>query len=816
MILNNLKIAWRSILKNKLFSFINVIGLSIGLCAAMVIGAIVYYDFSFDKFHKDGDRIYRIVTVFKSKEGEFSNRGVAIPLMRTFQEGVAGVEVTAPFMNANFYKVQNKEANLDFKDVENSILADDAYFELFQYEWLAGDKATALSGPGQVVLSQKKAEIYFPHTQMANVVGRTLVYNDSIPVKVTGVVADFKEKSDLTFTEFMSLASAKMFNEQDITTSDQWNSTSSGDQLFIKVADLARLKDIQARLDALALEHKNMEPWAVDDNRLFVLQPLSEIHFGGKYGDFPFNNSEHVASISVLKSLAFVALFLLLLGCANFINLNSAQALTRAKEIGIRKTLGSSKKQVVRQFLGETLILTSLAAIVSSLLAPVLLRQFKDFLPSGISLGVLFSPQGILGIVLLIVVVSILSGFYPAFVLSRFKPVSVLKGQFAKGDRGVRLRKTLTVFQFVVAQVFVISTMLVGKQLYYVMNKDMGIKTDAIAYVNLPWNNNTEIKKERLLERIKEIKGLSNVSWANNPPASNSMSSTMLTYFKDGAEMHQETEILWGDINYLKTYNIPILSGRERLNDSIKEYVVNEAFAKALGFQEPSEVVGTMLKLDTMNIPVVGLMKDFNQRSLKSNIRPLALTGNWRNNGYSMINSIHFDLGTNSQQWSESIKQVENAWASIYPDEEVEVKFMDELVKGFYRKEKSTVQLLKWATGLAILISCMGLLGLVVYTTERRIKEIGVRKVLGANLAQLNLLLCKEFLILVGIAFVISVPIAWYLIQEWIQGFAYKTTLSWWVFLCSGIGMVFVALVVIGTRTYRTANINPVESLRME
>jgi ABC-type antimicrobial peptide transport system, permease component len=816
MILNNLKIAWRSILKNKLFSFINVIGLSIGLCAAMVIGAIVYYDFSFDKFHTDGDRIYRIVSVFKSKEGEFSNRGVAVPLMRTFQEGVAGVEVTTPFMNTTFYKVQNREANLDFKDIENSIMADDAYFELFQYDWLAGDKATALSGPGQVVLSQKKAEIYFPHTQMANVVGRTLMYNDSIPVKVTGVVADFKEKSDLNFTEFMSLASAKIFDEQDITTSDQWNSTSSGDQLFIKVADLSRLNEIQSRLDALALEHKNMEPWAVDDDRLFVLQPLSEIHFGGKYGDFPFNNSEHVASMSVLKSLAFVALFLLLLGCANFINLNSAQALTRAKEIGIRKTLGSSKKQVVRQFLGETLILTSLAAVVSLFLAPLLLQQFMDFLPSGINLGVLFSPQGILGIVLLILVVSILSGFYPAFVLSRFKPVSVLKGQFAKGDKGVRLRKTLTVFQFVVAQVFVISTMLVGKQLYYVMNKDMGIKTDAIAYVNLPWNNNTELKKERLLERIKEIKGLSNVSWANNPPASNSVSSTMLTYFKDGAEMHQETEILWGDINYLKTYNIPILSGRERLNDSIQEYVVNEAFAKALGFQEPSEVVGTMLKLDTMNIPVVGLMKDFNQRSLKSDIRPLALTGNWKNRSFSMINSIHFDLGNNSEQWSESIEQVENAWAAVYPDEEVKVKFMDEIVQGFYRKEKSTVQLLKWATGLAILISCMGLLGLVVYTTERRIKEIGVRKVLGANLAQLNMLLCKEFLLLVGIAFVLSVPIAWYLIEEWIQGFAYKTTLSWWVFMSSGVGMVLVALAVIGTRTYRTANINPVESLRSE
>ncbi|MEC7262681.1 MAG: ABC transporter permease [Bacteroidota bacterium] len=816
MFFNNLKIAWRSIFKNKLFSFINVIGLSIGLCAAMVIGAIVYYDFSFDKFHPDKERIYRIVSVFKSKDSEFSNRGVAIPLMHTFQEGVSGVEITAPFMNANFYKVQNREADLDFKNGENSILADDAYFELFQYEWLAGDKASALSGPAQVVLSQKKAETYFPHTQMANVVGRTLVYNDSIPVKVTGVVADFKENTDLKFTEFMSLASAKMFGEQDIATDDGWNSTSSGDQLFIKVKDLASIPAIQSRLDALAVEHKNNEPWAVDDERLFQLQSLANIHFGGEYGDYPFNNSDHVASMSVLKSLAFVALFLLLLGCANFINLNSAQALTRAKEIGIRKTLGSSKKQVVRQFLGETFILTFMAALLSLLLAPMLLRQFIDFLPASVDLSVLYSFKGIFGILLLIGLVSILSGFYPAFVLSRFKPVAVLKGQFAKGDKGVRLRKTLTVFQFVVAQVFVIATILVAKQLYFVMNKDMGLKTDAVAYVYLPWNDNSEVKKERLFNMIKDVNGLSNISWANNPPASNSVSSTMLAYYKDGAEMHQETEMLWGDLNYLKTYNIPLLSGRERLNDSIKEYVVNEALAKALGFQNPSDVVGAMLKLDTMNIPVVGLMKDFNQRSLRSNIRPLALTGNWRNQGYSNFRSIHFDLGSDSEQWQESIKEVENAWASVYPDEEVEVRFMSELVQGFYRKERSTVQLLKWATGLAILISCMGLLGLVVYTTERRVKEIGVRKVLGANLAQLNFLLCKEFLLLVGVAFVISVPISWYLIQEWIQSFAYKTSLSWWVFFASGIGMVLVALVVIGARTYRTANINPVESLRTE
>jgi ABC-type antimicrobial peptide transport system permease subunit len=266
----------------------------------------------------------------------------------------------------------------------------------------------------------------------------------------------------------------------------------------------------------------------------------------------------------------------------------------------------------------------------------------------------------------------------------------------------------------------------------------------------------------------------------------------------------------------LKTYNIPLLAGRDRLNDSIKEYVVNETFAKALGFQNPSEVVGTFIKRDTLQIPIVGLMRDFNQRSLRSGINPLALTGDWGNRNYSSFQSIHFDLGGNAEHWSNTIKTIENAWATVYPDEEVEVQFMDELVEGFYRTEQSTVQLLKWATGLAILVSCLGLLGLVIYTTERRVKEIGVRKVLGASLGQLNFILCKEFLILVGVAFLISAPISWYLIQNWIKDFAYKTSLSWWVFLASGLGMLLVALLVITARTYRTANINPVESLRTE
>src|SRR5690606_27761350 len=402
---------------------------------------------------------------------------------RTFQEGVVGVELSAPFINTSFALVENRDANLNFKYSEDAIFADNNYFTLFRYTWFAGDRKTALSRPGQVVLAQNKAEKYFPHRPLADIVGRTLFYNDSIPVEVSGVVAAFRERTDFGFDEFMSLPSTPMFHENDLATDQGWDNVNSADQLFFKIGDKKGIPGIKARLDALALEHKSTDSWAVDQQQLFALQPLAELHFGGGDGNFPFDNSEYVADMTVLRSLGFVALFLLLLGCANFINLNSAQALARAKGIGIRKTLGSSKKEVVHQFLVETFILTLLAALLSLALAPFLLGRFRDFLPADIDLSLLYGPFGLMGILVLILLVSLLAGCYPAFVLSRFRPVSVLKGQFSQGDKGVRLRKFLTVFQFTVAQIFVVATLMVGKQLYFVMHRDMGIKTEAVAYV---------------------------------------------------------------------------------------------------------------------------------------------------------------------------------------------------------------------------------------------------------------------------------------------------------------------------------------------
>ena len=627
-------------------------------------------------------------------------------------------------------------------------------------EWLSGDSKTALSETGQIVLEKEVAQKYFPHATLEQIQGRTLLYNDSVPLKVTGVIANFTENSDLTSKQFISLPTTKQFGLPEMETDDSWNSTNSDYQLFVKVSDQNNLAGIHNRLEKIALEHKNTADWAKDEERHFLLQPLSDFHFGEKYDTAPPNNSYQKADMKVLKALGLVALFLLLLGCANFINLNSAQALTRAKDIGIQKTLGSSKKNIIRLFYYETLILTSLSAVLSLFLAPLLLHQFKDQLPENIDVAILYELEGLLSILVLILIVSLLSGFYPAWVLSNFKPVSVLKGQMVKGNKGTRVRKTLSVFQFVVAQVFIIGTLLVGKQLYFVMHSDMGFNTATTAYLNIPLKNDevSQVKKERLFNALQNMNGLSNISFGRNPPASRGFWRTMLGHFNQGKEAFVETEVLIGDENFLNTYGIPLIAGRHRLNDTIEEYVVNETLAKTLGFKDPANIVGTNLQYNKKSIPVVGVMADFNQRSLHVPISPVVITGS----SIPFFGYVHFDFGKDSRQWASSVKAIEKIWGSIYPNEVLEINYMDNKLKEFYTKEQRTIKLLQWASVLAIIISCLGLLGLVIHNTERRVKEMGIRKVLGATVAQLNTLLCKEFLWLISIAFAIAVPLAWW------------------------------------------------------
>jgi putative ABC transport system permease protein len=813
MFKNHLKIALRNILKNKVFSAINIIGLAIGFSASFVIGVLIYYDLTFDKFHLEDELIYRITTDFKTPEGEFHNRGVAIPLGKTLKEGMVGIKLTSTFFVTYIRKIENKNADYVFKNPEDIIYADKEYFQLFSYKWLAGTSAEVLANPNEVVLTNSRAEKYFPSTPPQDVVGKTLIYNDSIPVKVVGVIANFKERSDFIFQEFLSLKTAVSFNQVDLTNGDEWDNTNSATQVFVKIASNSILTNVQERLDKLAKMHVDKEAFTRGLTRGFHLQPLSDIHLSPNYG--VFDNSKHRASKLVLSSLAFVALFLLLLGCVNFINLNTAQATRRAKEIGIRKTLGSSKKQLIFQFLGETFLLTIAATIVSLFFSAWLLQLSSDFMPQGINFELFASPIMLVSIATLLLIVTLLSGFYPALVLSHFKPISVLKNQVLNENNRSTLRKYLTVFQFVIAQIFIIATILVGKQMNFIMAKDMGFKTEAIAFVRA-WEDSNLNKRLNFMEEIKLLPQVSLVSLGSRPPASNSMSSSTTTYIKDGEKIYTNVELLFGDLNYRELYDIKLLAGRERLNDTIKEYVINETYSKLLGFKNPEDAIGQPLKVGDQLTPIVGVMEDFNQRSLRSVIQPMALVGDRYRSEHSQFNTIHFSLQGASENWPATVTEIETIWKTIYPEADFKLNFVDESVAQFYAQEQKTSVLLKWATGLAIIISCLGLLGLVIYTTERRTKEIGIRKVLGASLTQLNFLLCKEFLVLVVIAFVIAGPIAWWGLQHWLETFAYKTSLSWWVFLLSGMAMISIALAIMSIKTIASARANPVKSLRNE
>ncbi|WP_299533473.1 ABC transporter permease [Ulvibacterium sp.] len=815
MFRNYLKIAWRNLWKNKVFSLINIVGLSIGLSAAFVIGTIIYFDLTFDKFHPDGNRIYRVTTEFTSPDGNFYNPGVSVPLGQALKEELTGIETVSPLYTISMHQVENVETETLFKDPENVIHTDSNYFQLFQYKWLAGDVNKILSNPNEVVLTKNRAKKYFPDLSPNEIVGKVLIYNDTIPLNVSGIVENFKDRSDLIFEEFISYKTIGDNGLKNRLGSTNWNSTNSASQLFVKLNKNADVVSVQRQLDLLAAEHLDEEMVAFGQKRRFYLQPLADIHFNPNYGTYDYTRSQ--ASKPVLISLAFVALFLLLLGCINFINLNTAQATQRAKEIGIRKTLGGSKKQLVFQFLGETFLLTVTAAVVSLFFSSWLIRVFSDFIPEGVSFGLFKSPVLIVSAILLMFVLTLLSGFYPALVLSRFKPVSVLKNQVLPSSDKTSLRKYLTVFQFVIAQVFIIATALVGKQIHYLMTKDMGFKTEAIAYLRTPYNEPSIDKRIRLLEKLKTDPHIQDVVLAGNPPASGSTFSSSIVYRDRENEVQASIQLLYGDSDYRRLYEIPLLAGRDVLNDTIKEYVINETYMKLLGFKKPMEAIGQSLILGREPYPIVGVMKDFYQRSLRTAIKPMALIGDWERSRHSQFNTIHFSIGGNkSSDLTSDIALVEKAWKSIYPDYDFDPRFIDDTVSRFYEQERKTSALLKWATGLTILISCLGLLGLVIHTTERRTKEIGIRKVLGASLAQLNLLLCKEFLVLVGIAFAIATPIAWWGLDYWLQGFAYKTALSWWVFFLGGITMLFIAMAIIRIRTIAAANADPIKSLRTE
>jgi ABC-type lipoprotein release transport system permease subunit len=743
---------------------------------------------------------------------DFKTSGVPGLLPAVVRSEITGIEESTVFWTAQRTNVSipaNNETKT-FRKQEKIIYADDQYFNFFKYNWLAGSPVSALTGPNKVVLTESRAKTYFPYSDTRQAVGQTIIYDDTVKAIVTGIVKDLDEITDFTFKEFISLPTFAETLKKEHGW-DKWGSVTSASQFFIKLRKNADTALINKELMVVRKKHEKNAYLAANH----FLQPLNDIHFNLDFDAFDRPQGHK----TTLYGLLAVAVFLLLLGCINFINLTTAQAAQRAKEIGIRKTMGSSRRNLVSQFLIETILLTSLATIVSIALTPWLLKIFTDFIPEGLHFDLIRQPGLFLFIITLILMVSILSGFYPAMILSGYKPVLVLKNlAYANTAQSRRawIRKTLTVFQFVIAQFFIISTIVVGKQIHYSLKKDMGFKKDAIININAPLHfQHPDNKQFVLQEKLKTIPGIEKISLAGEPPASSNTMIGTIKFNKDGKEIETTVQEKLADTNYLSLYHLKLLAGRNLYQtDTASEYLSNESYARFLGFQNPVDIVGKYVNVGREKGLVVGLISDFQSGSTQELIRPLVLY--CASKYHSTFGIMLGSKGENTNAWKTTIAKIEKAWKEVYPEEEFKYDFLDDSIAKFYKEEQRTSKLLNWCTGLAIFISCLGLLGLVIYTTMQRTKEIGVRKVLGASVLQIVSLLSKDFMQLVLLAFIITTPVAWWAMHKWLQNYAYRTTINWWIFGLCGMAMILIALLTLSFQTIKSAITNPVKSLRTE
>jgi putative ABC transport system permease protein len=816
MIRNYFILAFRNFRKHKVFSLINILGLAVGISASLVIFLIVQYEYSFDRHHKDGDHIYRVVSTISFSGGTpFENPGIPASLPVEARATVPGIETGAPFHTLYNPRVSVKKAGSEkpvvFKERKGVIFTDQYYFDLFSYNWLAGSPA-ALKEPFKVVLTESRAKEYFPGIDMPNAIGQVITYEDSIAVTVAGIVKDVEQITDFTFKEFIALGTIHAKHIETRFGWDNWSFYTGSSQFMVKLKPGASPEQTARQISAVVQKH---EPNTDNFKANQLLQPLNDLHFNDKYDLF----EQRRAHKPTLVGLLLVAAFLLILGCINFINLTTAQAVQRAKEIGIRKTMGSSKGRLIAQFLYETLALTIVATLLSIALIPWLLQLFAGYIPEGVTIDRLLQPGIIAFIIGLVIVVSLLAGFYPSLILSRFKPVLVLKNQAYSNTgktRSAWLRKTLTVAQFVIAQFFIIGTLMVSKQIYYSLHKDLGYRKDGIITFNVPWNKESKKNNQLLLEKLQAIPGIQSVSLSGKPPAGRSTVSVGLTFSDGKKTIDRMTELRIGDAAYFDVYKIKLLAGKmlQPSDTAYREYLVNESFMREMGYTNPADIVGKSIKRDNYTLPIAGVVADFHSKSLHTAITPLVFTArSVEANSFHILLSAREAGGNN---WKRTLEKIDAVLKEVHPERTFDYSFFDEQIAGFYKTEQNTSYLLTWASGLAVFISCLGLLGLVIYTTHQRVKEIGVRKVLGASVTQIVSLLSKDFVVLVIVAFVITAPLAWWGAYTWLQNFAYRTNMPWWIFAAGGGIMIVIALITLGIQTIRAALANPVKALRSE
>ncbi|SIQ98843.1 ABC transporter permease [Pontibacter lucknowensis] len=799
--------AFRSLLRSRGYSLLNVLGLALGITCSILLFLVIQYELSYDTFHSKGDRIYRLSVDAHYADGVFQTTSIHFPATNALRNNNPGFENITQMYSENDGQVtvpgDGNMAPRHFINQGNIAFVEPAFFDVFDFDTGGQDLRSYMLEPNNVVLTNSMAKLFFPDED--EVIGKIIIYNNKLTLKIVAVIPDFPVTTDFPFVMLASYPTLQGFLPFDLSS---WTTLMSNHTAFAVLPPNADIDALEQQANTII---KRLMPDQRSATERIKLQPLHDIHFNAAYGNY----SQRTISKEVIWSMALIGLLLLVTACINFINLATALAVRRAREIGIRKVMGSNQLQLMLQFLGETLLITLVATLISAILVELALPHLNQLLGLKITFSFLENPQLLLFVVLQVLLVTLFAGLYPAFLLARFQPIAALRSRMSVQEvGGLSLRRSLVVLQFTICQVLIICTLIVNEQMQYLRNKDLGFDKDAVVTVPLPRDKSA--KMEALRDEILRDPALLGVTFGSAPPSSE---ITRLSRFRYG---HAENIIPFQanmkstDEHYLELFDIKLVAGRMFradgfAEDSILQVLINETMRRKLDLKQPEEAIGKNLYLNggEQKAIIVGVVEDFHQNSLRDPIDPAIF--------YSGDSDYFFMMAKVDLRQSEAaLAHLEQVWQKAYPETVFHYEFMDETLNRFYRDELRQSTLFKIFSFIAIFIGCLGLYGLIAFMATQRTKEIGIRKVMGASVFQITVLFSKEFVKLVLIAFVLAAPIAWYLMSQWLQDFTYRISIGYIPFLMAGAATLVIALITMSTQAVRAAIANPVLSLKAE
>jgi putative ABC transport system permease protein len=817
MLKNYLKIAWRNLMKNKVFSFINIFGLSVGLACCILITLYIFHETGYDKYHKNGDRIYRLGTVFIDQGIEERGGNTSAPLGRMLQQEYPEVEASARTLNLfrddkTLFQVKENNGELKSFYETKGFLADSNFFQILSYKFKEGDPKTALQEPNSVVINEEIANKLFGNQSALNKMVRvSSSTNGDTSFRITGVFSNPPGPSHLDARFFLSFRGGNMDrfanNNPSLANNNMFYT-------YLLLKNGSDSKMLEKKFPDFIQRHLGEQLKQMGKQRKYFVTSVPDIYLSGIT-----RNSTAGGSKTTLFILGSIAVLTLLIACINFMNLSTANSAKRASEVGVRKVLGAQKQSLLRQFLGESLVMAGIALVFALIFTALLLPVFEQV--SGKTLIISSTQKVTLGglFILLALLTGLLAGSYPAFYLSSFKPIKVLKGKFSNSLAAVSLRKGLVVFQFVISIVLIVASVVIANQMNYLQQKDLGFQKDQQIIIPL----RTSTAKESVQAFKNDIVNNTSISSIGTSMAYPGIFNPQdWLMYRQGQTMDNSKQVYINlvDNNFLQTLGVKLVAGRlfssEFSADTLTSFVINEQAVKEYGFASPQDAVGKWLAADwdgeQNRFTIVGVVKDFHFKDLHEKIEPFAFRFyNDADAGFNYM--IAHSRGGNIKQ---SLSTLENAWKKLNPNEPFEYSFLDQDFQKNYEAESRQASLINYFTIVAIIISCLGLFGLATFTAEQRTKEIGIRKVLGASVYGVVALLSKDFLKLVIIAVIIASPLAWWAMNKWLQNFAYQTSIGWQVFALTTLLAVVIAFATISFRAIRAALSNPVKSLRTE